>query len=673
MAREEDIEQVVTFTNCSREDAAKALTKFPDASAAIAAYFDIGWETQHTEGQHAVNSQSTWDDQNTRETLPGQTPQRTTGPSNAQSYRPPDYSAPGHYPENPIDMTKDPNEDDELQRALQASLQSADNDSQQRQRVNASGNMDEDDAMDRAIANSLELSQNGSNGDSQLLDLPEERRQEQTPIALTSHIPALLPVAYTVQALLSTPAACKAFFSIRPIDDRIAQGLSGYHRGASPANLPYRETTHFRGLEQSVRLPFDTTWRLQLLCAFCLLSSRARCNVGDLLCNVPQDVLRLNSKGDGPGAVVSPYYDRLVTYFYHAARFVNDTQWKPDIEDEGAKLPWDDLKTTFRCTFQKGSGPSTSEEGDNGLTLRPNDVASSVTSAIQAFLDTQNARMVQIPKVLAIDVKAQEQQLAPGQSFVPFQVEPHIFLDRFLVQNRDAVDAVCHTSVAQVKRLESLIAALEERREQLRKQSGASVVDTLTQAIEYLDLKCQPGDDPIRVESRTEASKKLRALLDGIQTELNSLEGRIATQRSALADLQRQDQERQRLAFDEPNWKRVKYSLRAVIMTEFAEQWVYFKTQDGWWRNFKGLLDKVAEEEVLSDRRGSTSLQGVTFLLYDQNEERTGSHELKSFVPEILETHIDQDNDLLESTLLSLQVPDDEFAADNDVTMGAAS
>lgn len=147
-------------------------------------------------------------------------------------------------------------------------------------------------------------------------------------MALLTHVASLMPIAYTLQAILASPAVTRALLQFRPVDHRIWLGMQDYYKGVSPSKSPLRGSNSYRGLEMSVRPSFDSectptwrlvspdsadkspsvltvTWRLQLLAAFCKDSARARCNVGDLVANVPLEILRLNSKGDWPGAVVS--------------------------------------------------------------------------------------------------------------------------------------------------------------------------------------------------------------------------------------------------------------------------------------------------------------------------------------------------------------------------------
>ena len=38
----------------------------------------------------------------------------------------------------------------------------------------------------------------------------------------------------------------------------------------------------------------------------------------------------------------------------------------------------------------------------------------------------------------------------------------------------------------------------------------------------------------------------------------------------------------------------VKYTLRAVFMTDLDQQWLYFKTSTGWWYNRGGNVQKVS-------------------------------------------------------------------------------
>lgn len=66
-----------------------------------------------------------------------------------------------------------------------------------------------------------------------------------------------MPIAYALQAVLSSPAAQRVLLSFRPVDDRVWLGIQDYHKGASPAKTPYRDVASFRGLDGGMRTSFD--------------------------------------------------------------------------------------------------------------------------------------------------------------------------------------------------------------------------------------------------------------------------------------------------------------------------------------------------------------------------------------------------------------------------------
>lgn len=179
-------------------------------------------------------------------------------------------------------------------------------------------------------------------------------------------------------------------------------------------------------------------------------------------------------------------------------------------------------RRTFHYTIATPNYSTTTsppEQGSHSILIRPNDVACTITSALQASLDTQRARFVQMPQLLAIEVRPQEQRLAPGQSYVPLQLEPVIYLDRFLASRSQDVDAAHKSESGQVQKLQNLIAAIERRRQSITTQNGTPVVETLKQSIEYFDQLCKPGDDPIRAESQAEAASQLKKILVAIESE----------------------------------------------------------------------------------------------------------------------------------------------------------
>ena len=95
------------------------------------------------------------------------------------------------------------------------------------------------------------------------------------------------------------------------------------------------------------------------------------------------------------------------------------------------------------------------------------------------------------------------------------------WVGRFLASRSQDVDAAHKSDSGEAQRLQTLIAAMERRRQLITTQNGTPVIETLKQSIEYFDQLCKPGEDPIRAESQVEAASQLKKILGAIETEVS--------------------------------------------------------------------------------------------------------------------------------------------------------
>lgn len=445
-------------------------------------------------------------------------------------------------------------------------------------------------------------------------------------MALISQIPVLTPIIQTLQALYACPSARKAVLQFRPVDDRIAQGLGDYYTGSSPANLPYRNTAQYHTLDAGIRPAFEAMWRLQILFAFCTSSTRACCNPGDLVANIPQDILRKNSKGELPVQVVSAYFDHLVGSFYDAFRFHSDVKADSFPAEEG----WEALKSTFHLLeascheIDRSSGDARprEEQQRTRIRLEPNGIASTVTSALEAALSSKYLAIRRNTKVLALSVHPQSQTLSPSENFMPFKVEPTVYLDRFMWERRIGL-TLGQTERLAIQRGLAAVETLEKRRRELTYQENASTLDMLRRSIEYFLKICKRDEEPMRASQQAEAVGALQQVLDKLTTEIARIDSAITKEKTKIADLQRKMQEEQEAEFNRPEWRKHPTHLRAVFMNDSTgTSWVYFQHRGGWFKSQDGGVDRVESiDVVLKDHRGAESLRGVYFLLYDVDED----------------------------------------------------
>lgn len=162
------------------------------------------------------------------------------------------------------------------------------------------------------------------------------------------------------------------------------------------------------------------------------------------------------------------------------------------------------------------------EQGATRITIRPDLVASTVTTAMEASLANSRQRIARESELLAIDVHPQPQQLDPGKDFVPLTIEPVLYLDRFSSLRSEGLGEFQTDAEMEMQKVGLTIGALERRRHLLTTQGTSSVVQSLTDSIEYFDLRCQARDDQLRAESQAEAAEKLKWVLTAVQSEVAS-------------------------------------------------------------------------------------------------------------------------------------------------------
>ncbi|CAO1634214.1 unnamed protein product [Parajaminaea phylloscopi] len=699
MASQHDIEQVAAIAGCDEVQARRALTKYNGkVEEAINAIFDqetfpddVSPGAQSTALTH--HGGPNWGGLQPLVQGPAERPHP---PSPVLTPQP---AGAGTSSENPIDFTTTAvggreDEDSDLERAIKASLEGQGGPGQTPASGSAIHTMDDDAAMDQAIMNSMNFDQ-GELALSAPAEAPTPAvREPPCPMVMTSRLPVMATVTAVLQALLASPTACEAFLSIRPVDARIAQGITGYASGVSPSN-DSPTPTNISNDVPAPNWPFlQTAWRLQLLCAFSSLAVNACCDIGDVAAGIPADVLRKASRSEPLADIAAAYYTHAVRSLHEAVPWLERVSGASDSTGEGRdRLAWEEIQNTFRSV---GTTQTPSTEAHDGvqrptenyhafeLSLEPDDVSRTVTAALEASLAAQQAAIAESAKVLAFTVRP---RAAPQASSAAIEesgiiLEPTIYLDRFMWRRRCGLPPGMLSGALeakeQIRQSQLRVQSLRERLDKLSQSDGIPIKDLIAQSVEYFKHGAQSRDDPLRQSQQQEAAERLEETLNVVLAETESVSAQLAQEEGGVATLRKDLHTRKDAAFDHEEWRTLSYSLRSVLMSDDGGSWAYVKSgpaaagaavpsatsatpaeDEQWWRIEGGKALPVSQQIVLEDRRGQQGGHGAYFLLYEQDPpSRLKGTSISAYIPHALEEQIEQENELLESTLLSLRAPE---------------
>lgn len=361
-------------------------------------------------------------------------------------------------------------------------------------------------------------------------------------------------------------------------------------------------------------------------------------------------------------------------------------------------------------TAQPPSPTATSPLDDQNavdLPLEPDtDAPTTVTAALAASLASKQASITQASRVLAFSIhQPPPSRRAEGSGLV---AEPTIHLDRFMWQRRCQLDLTAQKArETELSLRQSTIDDLKKRRTSLTMHDGLGIMSLISQSIDYLQHKAdvpaslalvlktngngKDSGDAFVDTQRNEAAAALREILTALEEEVKRLDEEITTLGKELAEKRREAQREMSKVFESNEWKTMPYRLRAVLATKgvgMTTSVAYFRGVGGtWWKDEgQGEVVPVGEEEALckpsvaaiadgGDSKTTTTTAAATptpyYLFYNDaaEDDDAAPEEEAQLVPSTLREAIEQDNELLESTLLSLGPAD----ISGDVSGGAAA
>jgi len=331
---------------------------------------------------------------------------------------------------------------------------------------------------------------------------------------------------------------------------------------------------------------------------------------------------------DVPGDLTSDYYKKLVYIL--------------EVEFQKSALKIDPSASQERI-FHLRYAPPTAQINNFGIDERfdtacvrveirgtedRNDLVSclSVQLGLDAAIRDPNAqdeiserpRLFQPSEVIAFNLTRVQPQKEP-QGFIgpqlrqakdekgPFRYPRSVYLDQFLNEN---------AQLAAEKRLERKkmydeVESLAAKREILTHFEGQDVLKNLEGTLFYYEKVAAKDGGPDRLAHLSAMVEKLRNIIAKVKNELQALDDRVTYLRHAAETI-----------FDDPSIQRHRYDLRAVLVHDglYGRNHIYSYVNDGkvWWKTLDLHVSEVSEETVLTDSTGLHLGSGPYMLLYSR-------------------------------------------------------
>ncbi|KAJ1593900.1 hypothetical protein NDA11_006588 [Ustilago hordei] len=599
--------------------------------------------------------------------------------------RPPPASARGWEPENK-DLTNDTDADDDLRRAMAASLQ--DHQSQQTYRPPAPSStvgdvgMSEDEQLRQALEASVQshhdlLRSNGSGARTpalpQHLEIDSQtRRSPGAPIVMVAPFASLEVVAMLLQALFAAPPVRRAYLAARSPDSR-GSDLSSYWKGASPT-----DATSDRVTRPALEAHFDLSQRIQALFAFAQLSHRPLCVVKDVTSLAPSEVVARGADLSPPIKVASLFYEFVVESFTKHVRAVSELI----LNTEGAEATQNDALWMDEGLYLSSGGPALTsppsprtngpqetkdtpiavsrtpklEQQRSFLQLRHDSINSDIYSCLRAALasDGEGALLTRTARTISMGIEHASPTAEGGPP--PLTINERIYLDSLMWDRRQGVRLDAELRDLEMACLDALSQELEARKRKLLGDGGRPSSEVLQGAKRYFAEVATPGDDmdSIRSCSLAEAAPQISKIMEAVHADLASTDQLIAKVRAQIDAKRALVAARAKREAVNPEWTQLAYDLCAVLCHEAGRYVTMVKQPDGtWWKTANGRAIRVDREDVVMGRAQDPSLS-VFWVVYARAEDVTLSVEEEGLISERTKAAIGDDNLTNESESLLL-------------------
>ncbi|TKY88572.1 hypothetical protein EX895_002561 [Sporisorium graminicola] len=589
-----------------------------------------------------------------------------------------------------IDFTNDADTDEDLRRAMAASLQ--DQQSQQTYRPPAPSStvgdigMSEDEQLRQALEASVQshhdLLQSAGSG-ARTPTLPQHldtdlqsRRAHGAPVAMAAPFTSLEVVAALLQALFAAPPVRIAYLASRPVDTR-GSDFSNYWRGVPPTDP---------GADSAAEPTLDThtelVRRVQTLFAFATLSQRPLCVVKDVTSLSPSEVIARGADRSPADKVAALFYEFVVDSFAKHVAAVSETilktagaepaetdaLWMNDalFLSSGAAALTNAASPRINGTQDDpqvhATAPPKVEQQRSFIQLRHDSINSDTYSCLRAALasDGEGALLTRTASVISMGVDHAFPTAEGGPP--PFTINDRIYLDSLMWDRRQGVRLDAELRDEEMRRLDTMRQDLEARKRKLAGDGGRPMREVLLGATRYFEQVATPADstDAIRAASLAEAGPQISKISQAVQADLTATDQLIAKIRVQIDAKRALVAERAKREASNPEWRQLAYDLCAVLYTEGGSCVSLVKQQPSgtWWKISAGRAVQVQREDVVMGRAQDPSL-GVFWLVYARAEqEGTDAQEkqdvAEGLISETIKAAVADDNLTYESELLSL-------------------
>ncbi|OCH87159.1 hypothetical protein OBBRIDRAFT_827877 [Obba rivulosa] len=530
--------------------------------------------------------------------LPGNTA-TTSGPR----------TPPPSKPERPpvIDLTGD-DEDKELSRALQASLEESQattfgpsnrapdpNWAMVPSNVEATNQVSQEHQMlSRAIEESLAYSTNAEAFEE--LPLEKQVRKGGRPVALRPTDSTLTYASLILHGLFFVPQVRMAIAEWRP-----------------PVSTPMTE-----GVVPEVAPPKTgpgyIIWSMLEIFANMDLAQLSELNVDAAIAAFAPD--HWSVPVERPGDISFQFYNKLAWIFEAQLH----TEAAPEI-----------LQTTWPRLFHFRYGPSGADLSEAPfdrridlsvvkVDIRGTDDTNDLLSCLSSELNVQRIdgsteqQVIFQPSDAVAFQLVRDNVLPPSQSSgsakserQTFRYPKHVYLDQFLHENVGLANA----RRARLQELHAEIERMSKRRDALTRHNDRDILADMQSSIYYYENIAEYDNDPQRETTVKDTAKKLRKILTRIENELQTIDVSIAKLKAEADNI-----------FDCPELQKHRYDLRVVLVHDGlygrSHLYSYVKQKDKWWKTVDYLVTEVSEDTVLNDPVGLHLGAGPYFLIYSR-------------------------------------------------------
>ncbi|KAI0768258.1 hypothetical protein BD413DRAFT_696035 [Trametes elegans] len=520
-------------------------------------------------------------------------------------------------PEKPvIDLTKD-DDDKELARALQASLEDQAPTFGPSNRppdpnwamvpsnaeVAAPSGMSQDDqAMSRAIEASLSYTV----GEDVFEELPlEERvRKGDTPVALRPTISGLAYAALVLHALFFVPQVRNAIAEWLPRPESGSEDEDVTEIVPPTSGPPYQ------------------AWTMLELFANMDLARLSELSVdGAINAFVVEP---WNNPAERPGDASFRFYERLAFVLEHTLQYNNlrNPERKPhrllSLQYGHHDAQADDPSTDNLCCVKVnvGSSPDANDLISSLAAELAPDPAPAATARRQVIFAPSDVVAFQLLRDAA--PPAYDVALGRKPERALFRYPQSVFLDQFM---KDSFE-LANEKRAEQRRLLQKVKELEARKKNLLHFNDKDTLADLKSCLYYYENVAESGDDPKRAEEIAANKEKLSGIINKIKEEAQTITTTIERVQIEARD-----------KLNCPELQKYRYDLRAVLVHDGlfgrSHLYSYVKYKGKWWKTldyivtevfpaFTWRVSQVPEETVLNDATGLHLGAGPYFLLYSR-------------------------------------------------------